>query len=100
MTQVGANLNQARKKSTKINFLGPETAGRVGWVSSAQRGGGRKVRSDVPSLESLCSLGFRRREPGMPQECTPGGIHKACAKAKLVPSAIVLAHISIRRRSY
>ena len=42
-----AKTNQARKKSTKINFLGPET---VGWAE------GVGVKKFVPSLKSLFSL--------------------------------------------
>ena len=61
-------VSQARKKSTKINFLGPETA---------RWGGG--------SLESLSSLGFEERNLGCPGKFagmsrTCGGVHEVCAK--------------------
>ena len=49
-----AYLLEARKKSTKINFLGSGDS-RVGWGSSMRRGGGRKARA----LESLSPLGWR-----------------------------------------
>ena len=45
---------QARKKSTKINFFGPETAGWGGGLPPERVG----VEKFVPSLESLSSLGF------------------------------------------
>ena len=53
-------LTQARKKSTKINVLGP-----VGWGSSTRRGGDRKVRA-LP--RKFVFLGFRRQESGMSRE--------------------------------
>ena len=57
--------NQARKKSTKINSLGPETIQGVGWGCSTRRGGGRKVRA-LP--RKFVFLGFRREESGMSRE--------------------------------
>ena len=45
---------QARKKSTKINFLGPETAR---WGGGLPREG-VVAENFVPALESLFSLGF------------------------------------------
>ena len=71
----------ARKKSTKINFVGSGDC-RVGWGSSTRRAGGRKVRA---SLESLFSLGFEGENLGCPGSFagisrTPGGVQKVCAK--------------------
>ena len=68
---------QARKKSTKINFLGPETAR---WGGGLPREG-VVVENFVPSLESLSSLGFEERNLGCPgnfagMSRTPGGIQK------------------------
>ena len=58
---------QARKKSTKINFLGLETAG---WGGGLPREGvpreGVRVEKFVPSLESLSSLGFEGGKLGCP----------------------------------
>ena len=48
----GSEMNQARKRSTKINFLGPETAG-WGWGLPRE---GMGVQKFVPSLESLFSF--------------------------------------------
>ena len=45
---------QARKKSTKINFFGPETAWRGGGLPRE----GVVAEKFVFSLESLSSLGF------------------------------------------
>ena len=71
----------ARKKSTKINFLGPETA---------RWGGGLRLEGVVaknfaPALKSLSSLGFEERNLGCPgnfagMSRTPGGVQKVCAK--------------------
>ena len=55
-------LFQARKKSTKINFLGPETAR---WGRGLPREG-VVAEKFVPSLESLSSLGFEGRNLGCP----------------------------------
>ena len=55
---------QARKKSTKINFLGPETA-RWGGGLVTRRGGGRKLRARP---RKFVFLGFRREESGMSRE--------------------------------
>ena len=71
----------AKKKSTKINFLGPETA----------RGGGDLPREGVvaekfvPSLKSFSSLGFEERNQGCPgnfagMSRTSGGVQKVFAK--------------------
>ena len=73
--------NQARKKSTKINFLGPETA----WWGGGLPREGVGVENFVPSLESLSSLGFEERNLGYPgnfagMSRTPGGVQKVCAK--------------------
>ena len=54
--------NQARKKSTKINFLGPETA----WWGGGLPREGVGVEKFVPSLESLSSWGFEERNLGRP----------------------------------
>ena len=74
------NENQARKKSTKINILGPETAR---WGGGLPREG-VVAEKFVPSLESLSSLGFEERNLG----CSgTGGVQKVCAKE-------VCAHVS------
>ena len=72
---------QARKKSTKINFLGPETAR---WGGGLPREG-VVAENFVPALETLSSLGFEERNPGCPgnfagMSRTPGGVQKVCAK--------------------
>ena len=69
---------QARKKSTKINFLGPETAR---WGGGLPREG-VGVENFVPALESLSSLGFEERNLGYPgifagMSRTPGGVRKS-----------------------
>ena len=53
-----------KKKSTKINFFGPETAGWGGGLPHEGVG----VEKFVPSLESLSSLGFAERNLGMSRE--------------------------------
>ena len=75
-----APIVQARKKSTKINFLGPETAR---WGGGLPREG-VVAKNFVLSLESLSSLGFEERNPGCPgnfagMSRTPGGVQKVCA---------------------
>ena len=72
---------QAREKSTKINFFGPETAGWGGGLPPEGVG----VEKFVPSLESLSSLGFGERNLGCPGNFAgmsriPGGVPKICAK--------------------
>ena len=72
---------QARKKSTEINLLGPETAV---WGGGLPREGGGGVEKFVPSLESL-SLGFEGRNLGCPGNFAGmsrirGGVQKVCAK--------------------
>ena len=72
---------QARKKSTKIKFLGPETA-RWGGVLPRE---GVVAENFVPALETLSSLGFEERNPGCfgnfaGMSRTPGGVQKVCAK--------------------
>ena len=72
---------QARKKSTKINFLGPETA-RWGGDLPLE---GVVAENFVPALESLSSLGFEERNLGCPgnfagMSRTPGGVQKVYAK--------------------
>ena len=52
-----SGFRQERKKSTKINFLGPE-ATRWGRESSTRRGGGQKVRA-LP--RKFVFLGFSKR---------------------------------------
>ena len=54
---------QASKKSTKINFLGPETAR---WGGGLPREG-VVAEKFVPSLESLSSVGFEERNLGCPR---------------------------------
>ena len=73
--------NQARKKSTKINFLGPETARWGGGLPLE----GVVAENFVPALESLSSLGFEQKNLGCPgnfagMSRTPGGAQKVCAK--------------------
>ena len=68
----------ARKKSTKINFLGLETAR---WGGGLPREG-VVAKNFVPSLESLSSLGFEERNLGCPgnfagMSRTPGGPGKS-----------------------
>ena len=72
---------QARKKSTKINFLGPETARWGGGLPLE----GVVAKNFVPALESLSSLGFEERNLGCPgnfagMSRTPGAVQKVCAK--------------------
>ena len=72
---------QARKKSTKINFLAPETAR---WGGGLPREG-VVAEKFVLSLESLSSLGFRRDESGCPENSagmswTPGSVQKVHAE--------------------
>ena len=55
----------------------------MGWGSSTQRGGGRKVRA-LPR-KFVFFVGFRREESGMSRDFakmsrTPGGVQKVCAK--------------------
>ena len=85
-----------KKKSTKINFLGPETA-RWGGGFPLE---GVVAEKFVPSLESLSSLGFEERNlqcpgnfAGMSQ--TPGGVQKVCAKKFMCifRSLLVSGHI-------
>ena len=80
-SQAPTALDQTRKKSTKINFLGPETARWGGGLLDEGVG----VKNFVPSLESLSSLGFEERNLGCPgnfagMSRTPGGVQKVCAK--------------------
>ena len=75
---VGVEAGQARKKSTKINFFGPETAGWRGGLPPE----GVEVEKFVPSLESLFSLGCEERNLGCPgnfagMSRTPGGLCKS-----------------------
>ena len=72
---------QARKKSTKIKFLGPETAR---WGGGLPREG-VVAENFVPALETLSSLGFEERNPGCPgnfagMSRTPEIVQKVCAK--------------------
>ena len=74
-------LSQARKKSTKINFLGPETARWGGGLPLE----GVVAENFVPALESLSSLGFEERNLGCPgnfarMSWTPGGVQKFAQK--------------------
>ena len=73
--------SQARNKSTKIEFLGPEAAR---WGGGLPREG-VVAEKFVPSLETLSSLGFEERNPGCPgnfagMSRTPAGVQKVCAK--------------------
>ena len=73
--------SQARKKSTKINLLGPETAR---WGGGLPREG-VVAEKLVLSLESLSSLGFEGRNLGCPEIFAGmsrilGGVQKVCAK--------------------
>ena len=75
------SVSQARKKSTKIKFLGPETAR---WGGGLPREG-VVAENFVPALETLSSLGFEERNPGCPgnfagMSRTPGGVQKVRAK--------------------
>ena len=81
--------SQAMKKSTNIDFLGPET-GRWGGGLPLE---GVVVEKFMPSLESLSSLGFEERNLGCPgnfagMSRTPGGVQKVCANK-------VCAHFSV-----
>ena len=74
-------FSRARRRSTKINFLGPET---TRWAGGLPRKG-VVVEKFVPSLESLSSLGFEERNLGCPgnfagMSRTPGGVQKVSAK--------------------
>ena len=85
--------NQARKKSTKIKFLGPETAR---WGGGLPREG-VVAENFVPTLETLSSLGFEERNPGCPgnfagMSRAPGGVQKVCAKK-------LRAHFSFPKKS-
>ena len=69
------------QNSTKINFLGPETAG-CGGGSSTRRGGGRKLGA-LP--RKFVFLGLQGEEPGISQAfcwdvTDPWGVRKVCAK--------------------
>ena len=90
-------LHQARKRSTKINFLDPETA------RGLPREGGGEIEKFVPSLESLPSLGFRGREAGMSREfCRdvqdPWGCSKSLCKKS--SCAFFVPYFSTSNRSY
>ena len=74
-------ITQAREKSTKIKFLGPETAR---WGGGLPREG-VVAENFVPTLETLSSLGFEERNPGCPgnfagMSRTPGGVQKFVQK--------------------
>ena len=74
-------FTQARKKSTKINFLGPETARWGGGLPLE----GVVAKNFVPAFESLSSLGSEERNLGCPgnftgMSRTTGGVPKVCAK--------------------
>ena len=83
--------NSGKKKSTKINFLGQETAR---WGGGLPREG-VVAEKFVPALESLSSLGFEQRNLGCPgnfvgMSQTHVGVQKVCAKK-------VRAHFSFPR---
>ena len=78
---LGGGGLSGKKKSTKIKFLGPETAR---WGGGLPREG-VVAKNFVPALETLSSLGFEERNPGCPgnfagMSRTPGGVQKVCAK--------------------
>ena len=80
-SKFARKLFQGRKKSTKINFLGPETARWGGGLPLE----GVVVENFVPALETSSSLGFEERNLGCPgnfagMSRTPGGVQKVCAK--------------------
>ena len=90
-TQFREPETQARKKSTKINILGPETAR---WGGGLPREG-VVAEKFVPSLESLSSLDFEEENLGCPRNFawmsqTPGGVQKVCGNK-------VCAHLSFPR---
>ena len=77
---LGRHLS-GKKKNTKINCLGPETAQ---WGGGLPREG-VVAEKFVLSLESLSSLDFEERNLGRPgnfagMSRTPGGVQKVCAK--------------------
>ena len=79
--KCAAPLHQARKKSTKINFLGPESARWGGGLPCE----GVVAKEFVLSLESLSSLGFEERNLGCPgnfagMSRTLGGVQKVSEK--------------------
>ena len=81
LAKIWSYTYQARKKSTKINFLGPETARCGGGLPCK----GVVAEKFVSSLESLSSLAFEERNLGSPgnfggMSRTPGGVRKVCAK--------------------
>ena len=80
----GVLSRQARKKSTKINFLGPETARWGGGLPLE----GVVAENFVPALESLSSLGFEERiwdVPGILSGCPgPLGVFKKFVQKKFV----------------
>ena len=80
---------QARKKSTKINFLGSGDRP-VGWGSSTRRGGGRKLRARP---RKFVFLGFRREESVMSREfCRDVPDPWGCSKSlcKKTPCALIV----------
>ena len=90
---------QIRKKSTKIDFLGPETAR---WGGGLPRTG-VVAENFVPALESLSSLGFEGGiwdVPGILPGCPgPLGIFKKFVPKKFVRifrSLVMRAILSVR----
>ena len=79
---------RARKKSTKIKFLGPETA-RWGGGLPRERVVAEKF---VPSLESLSSLGFEERNLGCPGNFA--GMSQTCGVFKNFVHKKGCAHFS------
>ena len=84
--------NQARKKSTKINFLGPETA-RWGGGFPLE---GVVAENFVPALESLSSLGFEERNLGCPRNFA--GISRTLGGAQKVRAKKLRAHFSFPKK--
>ena len=93
----GLQIDSARKKSTKINLLGPETA----WWGGGLPLEGMVAENFVPALESMSSLGFEERSLGCPGNVagmsrTPGDVQKVCAK-KFVRIFRSLDHLALAR---
>ena len=79
--EIALGAVQARKKNTKINFLGPET---TRWGGGLPREG-VVAEKFVPSCESLSSLAFEEMNLGYPENFagmsrTYGVVQKVCAK--------------------
>ena len=73
--QASSCVSGKRKKSTKINFFGPETAQSCGGLPRE----GVVAEKFAPSLESLSSLGFEEGNLGCPG---PLGVFKKFVQIK------------------